>query len=81
MDENEIPRMSEQDVWEYLHDDLGIPVARKTVAQAVKNREIVPTRLSGKNLFSRNKVHAWLESREQPEPGRPVRDRKPVAAQ
>ncbi|RIR68159.1 hypothetical protein D2E62_03630 [Mycobacteroides abscessus] len=81
MDENEIPRMTEQDVWEYLHYELGIPVARRTIKQAVSNRELRPTRLSGKNLFSLNRVHAWLESREQPEPGRPVRDRKPVVAQ
>lgn len=79
MDENEVPNLNEQEVWEYLAYDLGIPVARRTVKHAVINRELVPTRLSGKNLFSRNKIHAWLESREQPEVGRPARDRKAPA--
>lgn len=81
MDDIDAPNLNEQELWEYLHYELSIPVPRRTVKHAVINRELVPTRLGGKNLFSRADAHAWLEDRRQPEPGRPVRDRKVAAAQ
>ncbi len=80
MNDVDVPKYSEQELWEYMAYDLGVPVPRRSVHWAVINREIVPTRIGGKNLFSHADAHVWLESRRQPEPGRPVRVRKTAAA-
>lgn len=82
IDPDELPVFSEDQLWAYLHYDLGLDVSRRCIKFAVRNREIVPTRLGGgANRFSKAKAHAWLKFREQPEPGRPSRERKTVAAQ
>lgn len=45
MDEDQKPTMTEQELWEWLHYDEGIPVTRRAIKMAVINREILPTRL------------------------------------
>jgi hypothetical protein len=83
VDDIDVPNLTEQKLWEYLCYDLGVPVPRRSVKWAVIHREpgCVPTRLGGKNLFSRAGAHTWLASRRLPEPGRPVRARKTIATQ
>lgn len=75
------PVLTEEELWEYLHYDEGLPITRRTIKHAVINRELVPYRLGGKNLFTKRSGLDWVSSRLQPEPGRPVRSRKAVAAQ
>ena len=70
MDDDEKPVLTEDELWEYLHYDEGIPVTRRTIKWAVLRREIIPTRLGNKNLFSRRDGVVWLISRRQPGPYR-----------
>lgn len=70
MDEDQKPTMTEQELWEWLHYDEGIPVSRRAIKHAVINREIVPTRLGNNNYFSKQDGLDWLKSRKQPEPSR-----------
>ncbi|GFG67912.1 hypothetical protein MKUB_54020 [Mycobacterium kubicae] len=62
--------LSEDELWEYLHHKEGIPVTRRTIKWAVLRREIVPTRLGNKNLFSKRDALNWLASRRQTGPYR-----------
>ncbi|MCV7215017.1 hypothetical protein H7J51_06940 [Mycobacterium crocinum] len=65
MNEDQKPIMTEQELWEWLHYDEGIPVTRRAVKHAVLRREISPTRLGNTNLFSRRDGWDWIESRKQ----------------
>lgn len=51
MDEDEKPTMTEQELWEWLHYDEGIPLTRRAIKHAVLNREIKPTRIGNSNLY------------------------------
>ena len=66
MNEDEKPRMTEQELWEWLHDDEGIPVSRRTIKQAVMDREIIPTRYGNGNYFSKRDGWDFIASRKQP---------------
>jgi len=37
------PVLTEDELWEYLHHDEGLPVTRRTIKHVVIRREIVPT--------------------------------------
>lgn len=65
MDEDQKPTMTEQELWEWLHYDEGIPVTRRAIKMAVINREILPTRLGNANFFSKRDGLVWLQSRKQ----------------
>lgn len=65
MDDDDKPTMTENELWEWLHYDEGIPVTRRAIKMAVINREIEPTRLGNGNFFSRRDGLAWLRSRKQ----------------
>lgn len=66
MDEDEKPVLTEQELWEYLHYDEGLPVKRRAIKYAVLRREIEPTSLSGGNFFSKRDGLDWVKSRKQP---------------
>jgi hypothetical protein len=65
MNDDEKPVLTEDELWEYLHYDEGIPVTRRTVKWAVLRREIIPTRLGNTNFFSKRDALNWLTSRRQ----------------
>nr|WP_313774275.1 hypothetical protein [Mycobacterium sp.] len=65
MDDNEKPTMTEQELWEWLHYDEGIPVTRRAIKYAVQDREIKPTRIGNGNFYSRQDGWEWLKSRKQ----------------
>ena len=65
MDEDEKPVLTEQGLWEYLHDDLGLPVKRRAIKYAVLRRQIEPTNFSGANFFSKRDGLDWVKSRKQ----------------
>jgi len=62
--------LTEQQLWEYLHDELGLRVSRRTIKYAVQDREIVPTRFGNGNYFSKRDGLDWVKSRKQPTPTR-----------
>lgn len=66
MNEDEKPTMTEQELWEWLHHDEGIPVSRRTIKYAVINREIKPTRYGNGNYFSKKDGWDFIASRKQP---------------
>lgn len=65
MDDLDRPNLTEQDLYEYLYLDLDLPVTRRSVKEAVKRREIQPTRLGNGNYFSKRDGLDWVKSRKQ----------------
>jgi hypothetical protein len=66
VDDDEKPTTTEQELWEWLHYDEGIPLTRRAIKHAVLNREIKPTRIGNCNLYSRQDGWDWIKSRKQP---------------
>jgi hypothetical protein len=62
VDDMDTPVLTEDELWEYLHHDEGLPVTRRTIKHAVIRREIVPTRLGNSNYFSKRDGLQWVES-------------------
>ena len=62
----DIPNMDEEQSYEWMLNELKIPVTRRAVKWAVIDREVTPTRIGRKNLFSRRDWLLWIESRRQP---------------
>ncbi|ORB29593.1 hypothetical protein [Mycolicibacterium parafortuitum] len=65
MDYLDRPNLTEQELFEYLFLDLDLPVTRRSVKEAVKRREIRPTRLGNGNYFSKRDGLDWVKSRKQ----------------
>lgn len=65
MDDMDKPVLTENELWEYLHCEQGLPVTRRSIKHAVLRREIVPTRLGNCNFFSRRDGLDWIVSRKQ----------------
>ncbi|ACC42852.1 hypothetical protein MMAR_4445 [Mycobacterium marinum M] len=65
MDEDEKPTMTEQELWEWLHYDEGIPLTRRAIKHAVLNREIKPTRIGNSNLYCKKDGWDFIKSRKQ----------------
>jgi hypothetical protein len=59
------PSLTEQQLFEYLHDDEGLPVTRRSIKYAVMRREIPPTRIGRSNYFSKRDGLDWIASRKQ----------------
>jgi hypothetical protein len=77
VNDSELPKFNEQQLFEYLHYDLGVEgVTRRSVKQAVIRREIVPTRIGNSNYFSKRDGLRWLEAQKHPvaRRGRPTFD-------
>lgn len=67
MDDFDLPVLNEQQLFEYLHDGLGVTgVTRRGVKHAVIRREIVPTRIGNKNFFAKQDAHDWLKAQRHP---------------
>jgi hypothetical protein len=62
----DIPNMDQEQSYEFMLNELKIPVTRRAVKWAVIDREVEPTRIGRKNLFSRRDWLLWIESRRQP---------------
>lgn len=78
MDESRKPTMTEQELWEWLRYNEGIPVSRRAIKHGVLRREILPTRLGNTNLFSKQDGWDFIASRKQ---SGVYRLPKPAAAQ
>ncbi|GAB4969256.1 hypothetical protein MAHJHV53_28540 [Mycobacterium avium subsp. hominissuis] len=65
IDPLDIPNLTEHGVFEYLANELAIPVTRNTIKWAVINREIEPTRIGKRNLFSRRDAQKWVTARQK----------------
>jgi len=67
MDDIDLPIFNEQELFGYLHYDLGVVgVTRRSVKYAVVRREIVPTRIGNKNFFSKRDGLDWLKAQKHP---------------
>jgi hypothetical protein len=67
MGDDEKATMTEQELWEWLHYDEGIPVTRRAIKFAVQYRQIKPTRYNGNtNYFSKKDGWEWVRSRKLP---------------
>ena len=80
VDPMDIPNLNEQQLYEYIKNDLGVPLGRNTIKRAVISREIKPTVIARKNLFSRADGLNWLREQtaktQQPQPTRKKPKRK-----
>ncbi len=65
VDPNEVANLNQEQLFEELLN-LGFPVTRFMIKQAVLRRELVPVRLGLGNYFSVNDGLRWIESRRQP---------------
>ncbi|CAM3636076.1 hypothetical protein H7J08_07875 [Mycobacterium frederiksbergense] len=66
MEEIDRPVLTEQQLFEYLRDELGIVgVTRSSVKFAVIKREITPTRIGRCNYFSQRDGLDWVASLKQ----------------
>ncbi|GFG73589.1 hypothetical protein [Mycobacterium botniense] len=66
MIDDEKPTMTEQELWEWLHYDEGIPVSRRAIKHAVIDRKIIPTRLGIGNFFSKTDGWNFIAAQKQP---------------
>jgi hypothetical protein len=66
VDEDQKPTMTEQELFEFLSRDEGLPVSRRAIKWAVLRREIAPTRIGRSNRFSKQDGWDWVKSRKQP---------------
>jgi hypothetical protein len=64
-DVDDRPVMTMVELYEYLHYDEGLPVTLSGVREAVRRREIEPTRLARGNYFSQKDGWDWIRSRKQ----------------
>lgn len=71
-----IPNLTEQGLFEYIRNELGVPVTRGKIKWAVIDREFVPTRIGRANLFSRRNALDWL--RQQADKPAPTTNRSKV---
>lgn len=66
VDDDQKPTMTEQELFEFLAHDEGLPVSRRAIKWAVLRREILPTRIGRTNRFSKQDGWDWVKSRKQP---------------
>lgn len=64
VDPMDVPNLTEQQLYEYIRNELGVPLGRNTIKRAVISREIKPTQIARKNLFSRADGVLWLEAQK-----------------
>lgn len=65
MDDDEKPTMTEQELWEWMAHDEGIPVTRRAIKQAVNEKRIARSKIGNGNYFSKKNGWDWLRSRER----------------
>ncbi|MCV7259200.1 MULTISPECIES: hypothetical protein [Mycobacteriaceae] len=66
IDPIDVPNLDEDGSFEYVAYELDVPVTRRAIKYAVMRREVLPTRIGRKNLFSRRDWLDWIASRKQP---------------
>lgn len=66
MDDDEKPTMSETELWAWLRNSEGIDVSRRAIKYAILRREILPSRIGPRNLYSKQDGWEWIKSRKQP---------------
>jgi hypothetical protein len=65
-DVDDRPNMTMEELYEYLHYDEDLPVTLSAVREAVRRREIQPTRIGRGNFFSQKDGWDFIRSRKQP---------------
>lgn len=60
IDELDKPNLTLEELWEYLFYDEDIPVTLRQLKHAVYRGELIPTKLSNKNMFSQRDGLDWL---------------------
>ena len=66
MEDVDKPVLNEAELFHYLHYEVGLTgVTPNGVKWAIRRREIQPTRLGNRNLFSKRDGLRWVESRKQ----------------
>lgn len=58
------PNLTEQELFDYLHNTERLPVTRRAIKYAVMRREIAPTRIGNGNYFSKRDGLDWIRSRK-----------------
>jgi hypothetical protein len=65
----DVADLTESGLFRFLKYDVGVPVTASLIHTAVMRREIIPTRLGRRNMFSRRDGLNWLAA--QKEKGKP----------
>lgn len=67
LDEFDRPNLTLDELWEFLYFDNELPVTRRQLRDATLCRDLVPTRLSNKNYYTRRQGLDWvLAQRDRP---------------
>lgn len=64
IDDLDKPNLSIEELWEFLYYDEDIPVTLRQLQNAVRDEEIVPTKLSNKNRYSKRDGLNWLAAQK-----------------
>ena len=69
LDPLDVADLTELGLFRFLKYDVGVPVTTSLIHVAVMRREIIPTKLGRRSLFSRRDGLNWLAA--QKEKGKP----------
>jgi hypothetical protein len=64
LDELDKPNLNITELWEFLFYDEELPVTLRQLKNAALDGELVPTKLSGNNYYSRRQGLDWVTSRQ-----------------
>jgi hypothetical protein len=60
LDELDRPNQKIEELWEFLHYDNDLPVSLRALKYAVLDGELVPTKLSNCNYYTRRQGLEWV---------------------
>ena len=60
LDELDRPNLTLEELWEYLYYDNELPVNLRQLRYATYRGELVPTKLSSRNYYSRRQGLDWV---------------------
>lgn len=60
LDEIDRPNVTLEELWEWLYYDNDLPVTRRQLREATLNGELVATKLSNRNYYTRRQGLDWV---------------------
>jgi hypothetical protein len=60
LDELDRPNLTLDELWEWLYYDNELPVSLRQLRYAVLDGELVPTKLSNRNFYTRRQGLDWV---------------------
>jgi hypothetical protein len=64
LDEFDRPNLTLEGLWEWLYYDNDLPVKLRAMKYAVLHGELVPTKLSNRNFYTRRQGLDWVAAQQ-----------------